>query len=111
VRLETRRDAGPVFEGTEAAFVMSEFLSPRQVADELQLGESTVYRALEDGRLPGQKICGRWRTLRSQLVERVRDGRVPISRSDFDPMPPARPRQRGSVRSKVIDIEARRQSA
>jgi excisionase family DNA binding protein len=59
----------------ETAATDDEILTPRQVAAVLQLGESTVYRALEAGRLPGEKICGRWRTLRSELIELVRGDR------------------------------------
>jgi excisionase family DNA binding protein len=81
-----------------------EILTPRQVAAELQLGESTVYRALEDGRLPGRKIENRWRTLRAQLHEFVRDGRVPRSRSPADPMPSRGQRRGDSVRAEVIEL-------
>jgi excisionase family DNA binding protein len=84
-------------------------LSPEQVAEYLQLGKSTVYRALESGELPGEKVCGRWRTLRSQLEERVRDRRVPTKRTSPDPMPRAK-RRRSSFRDKVIELDSRRAS-
>jgi excisionase family DNA binding protein len=91
---------------------VTEFLTPDQVATELGLGKSTVYRALEAGEIPGTKVCGRWRTLRSQLEERVRDRRTPKPRHAEDPMPrPGRARRPGSsVRSKVIDLSERRAS-
>lgn len=81
-----------------------DYLSPEQVAAELGLGESTVYRALQRGELPGVKVCGRWRTLRSQLEERVRDQRTPAPRrKDPDPMP--RPvRQRGRFGARVVEL-------
>jgi excisionase family DNA binding protein len=87
---------------------VSEFLTPEQVAAELQLGRSTVYRALENGRIPGKKVCGRWRTLRSELVELVRDGRAPIPHSGDDPMPGRRRRPAGNFRSKVVELSERR---
>ncbi len=83
-----------------------EVLTPRQLAEVLQLGESTVYRALEDGRLPGEKICGRWRTLHSQLIERVRDDRVPAPRAGTDPMLRPSRQRAGRFRSKVAQLEA-----
>jgi len=88
--------------------VTEQILSPEQVATELQLGKSTVYRALAAGHLPGTKVCGQWRTLLSQLHEYVRDGRVPAARGDGDPMPRPRAPRRGRFRSKVTDLESRR---
>jgi excisionase family DNA binding protein len=84
-----------------------DFLRPEDIARLLRLGQSTVYRALESGEIPGEKVCGRWRTLRSQLVDRVRDGRTPKSRAASDPMPRAR-RGAGRFREKVVDLDARR---
>lgn len=89
------------------------FLTPEEVRDELRLGLSTVYRALEEGRLPGEKICGRWRTLRSDLEDLVRGPTsTPRSRAEVDPMPSSRRRrQGGSFRSKVVDIDEARRGA
>lgn len=90
---------------------MSDCLNPAEVAAATGLSLTTVYRALESGELPGSKIRGRWVTLRSQLDERLRDGRTPTPRERRgDPMPKARHprRQRGSFRSRVVDLEARR---
>ncbi len=87
---------------------MNDFLTPTQVAAELKLGKSTVYRGLEDGRIPGTKICGRWRTLRSQLVELVRDGRVPMPRAGADPMPVRRVGKGGRFRSKAMELSQKR---
>jgi excisionase family DNA binding protein len=84
------------------------FLTPEDVATELRLGKSTVYRALESGEIPGTKVSGRWRTLRSQLEERIRDRRVPASRAHVDPMPRPRRRRAGSFRDKVVELESRR---
>ncbi len=90
---------------------MSEFLTPEELAAELKLGKSTVYRALEDGRIPGAKVCGRWRTLRSQLVELVRDGRAPASRAASDAMPAARVGPRSSFRSRALRMSEKRAGA
>jgi excisionase family DNA binding protein len=87
---------------------LSDFLTPDDLAAELKLGKSTVYRALEDGRLPGTKVCGRWRTLRAQLAEAIRDRRIPQARSGSDPMPIASRRQVGSFRQRMEELEARR---
>jgi excisionase family DNA binding protein len=85
-----------------------EILNPQEVARFLELGESTVYRALEDGRIPGSKVCGRWRTLRSQLLELVHDDRIPAKRERRpDPMPrPAR--SAGRFGARVVDLGSRR---
>ena len=37
------------------------FYTVEEVAEELRLAKSTVYRALEEGRMPGYKVLGRWR--------------------------------------------------
>jgi hypothetical protein len=84
---------------------MSDYLTPHDLRDELGLALSTVYIALEKGELPGEKVCNRWRTLRSQLEERVRDKRTPRPRSVADPMPKAR---RGNFARNVISMEQRR---
>jgi excisionase family DNA binding protein len=94
---------------TEDIGMSKAFLTPEELAGVLGLGRSTVYRALESGELPGRKVCGRWRTLRSQLDERVRDERVPRPDAGDDPMPRAgrRPRVTGTVRSKVFELSER----
>jgi excisionase family DNA binding protein len=87
---------------------LSDFLTPDEIAAELKLGKSTVYRALEDGRLPGTKVCGRWRTLREQLAEAIRDRRIPQARNGSDPMPGAARRRAGSFRQRMEELEGRR---
>jgi len=81
-----------------------EFLTPRQLAAELKLGESTVYRALEAGRLPGRKVCGRWRTLRSQLVEFVRDGETRTRRDGARVPARSTPRRSGGFRARAAEL-------
>jgi excisionase family DNA binding protein len=80
------------------------YLNPDEVAAILRLGKSTVYRALECGELPGQKVCGRWRTLRSDLDERIHDDRAPSPRAS-DPMPR---RRESRFAANVVELRARR---
>jgi excisionase family DNA binding protein len=87
---------------------VNDFLTPEDLAAELKLGKSTIYRALEQGRLPGTKVCGRWRTLREQLTDAIRDRRIPEPRRGPDPMPVAAGRRTGSFRQRMAELEARR---
>ena len=48
---------------------MSDLLSPRQLAEYLQLSQRTVYRLLERGDLPGVKVGGQWRFRRAAVDE------------------------------------------
>lgn len=48
-------------------------LTVEQAAEYLQTSKVTVWRWLADGRLPGAKIGGRWRILRSE-INRVLSG-------------------------------------
>jgi excisionase family DNA binding protein len=80
----------------------TDVLTPGQVAQLLQLGKSTVYRALESGEIPGRKICGRWRSDRAEVLALVRSGQVPKPQRAADPMP--RARRAGSVRAEVIEL-------
>ena len=83
-----------------------ETLTPAQVAEYMQLSISTVYRALEDGRIPGTKLTGRWRTLRSQLEDRVRDNRVPprIRSPQGSPTNGSIPRSDDRFRTRVVEL-------
>jgi excisionase family DNA binding protein len=82
-------------------------LTVAEVANYLRLSTSAVYRALEEGRLPGTKPLGRWRVLRAELDEWLSaQGPVPRRRPDRDPMP--RVRRRGSVRAQVVELGPRR---
>lgn len=42
-------------------------LSLRQVAEELNVNERTVYRLARSGKLPAFRVAGSWRVLRSDL--------------------------------------------
>lgn len=58
-----------------------EILTVSEVAQLLRVGKNTVYRALEEGELPGFKIRGCWRIPRSELDQWVRGGgsqRAPV---------------------------------
>ncbi len=66
-------------------------LSPREVAQELGLSRSAVYRLIEDGELAAYKVRGRLRVERGELCALRRRARVaPRSRVAFEPQLPAR---------------------
>lgn len=44
-----------------------EILTLKEVAEYLKVGERTVYRLVQDGRLPGFKVGGTWRFRRDHL--------------------------------------------
>ncbi len=48
---------------------MQDLLSPKQLAEYLQLSQRTVYRLLERGDLPGFKVGGQWRFRKSTVDE------------------------------------------
>lgn len=47
----------------------NQVMTVRQVATFLQFSETKVYRLLNAGQIPGMKIGGQWRVLRSALEE------------------------------------------
>lgn len=49
-----------------------EVMTPEQAAEYLQLHITTVYKKLKDGSLPGGKVVGQWRLLKSELNEMIR---------------------------------------
>lgn len=49
---------------------MPEFLTIRETAELLQLGERAVYEKLRGGKIPGAgKVAGKWRVHKQHLVE------------------------------------------
>jgi excisionase family DNA binding protein len=42
-------------------------MTVREVSQHLRMGESTVYRLANEGKLPGRKIGGVWRFSRKEL--------------------------------------------
>jgi excisionase family DNA binding protein len=66
-------------------------LSPREVAQELGLSRSAVYRLIEDGELAAYKVRGRLRVERGELCALRRRARVaPRSHPAFEPQVPLR---------------------
>lgn len=53
------------------------FLTPAETAKLLRVAEPTVYRALQEGRLPAAKLLGRWRIFEDELGEWIENQRVP----------------------------------
>ncbi len=52
---------------------MDDLLTTRQLMDLLQLDRTTIYRMLNDGRLPGMRMGGQWRFSR-QAIEALMQG-------------------------------------
>ena len=48
---------------------MPDLLSPKQLAEYLQLSQRTVYRLLERGDVPGVKVGGQWRFRKATVDE------------------------------------------
>ena len=46
---------------------MTDFFTTRQLQELLQLDRTTIYRMLNEGRLPGFKVGGRWRFSRKEI--------------------------------------------
>lgn len=44
-----------------------QIMTIREVSEYLRMGESTVYRLANEGKLPGRKIGGAWRFSRNEL--------------------------------------------
>jgi excisionase family DNA binding protein len=93
--------------------VSDPILSIEEAAAIVKLSERQLYRVAREGGGPFRKLEGRWRCYESELHAWVRSHaprkRDPISR---DPMAPRTShRSRGSLRSKVIELDARRRAA
>jgi excisionase family DNA binding protein len=86
-------------------------LTLAEAAKEVKVSEDALKRRARAGEGPFYKVCGRWRTYRGELHAWVRSQRPSVPQrnpEDRDPMP--RPRKRGSVAEKVIELRARRAS-
>ena len=59
-----------------------EILTVREVADYLRLGESTIYRLAQEGKIPGRKIGGTWRFSRQTIKTWFRNHEGESSASD-----------------------------
>ena len=86
-------------------------LSIEQVAEQTPWSTSTLYREAKKPDSPFRKQAGRWVTTESDLLEWVRSGEKPQPRSSISADPMAPRRMRGSLRSKVIELDARRKAA
>jgi excisionase family DNA binding protein len=65
-----------------------EILTVREVADYLRLGESTIYRLAQEGKLPGRKIGGTWRFSRQAITIWFREYQaLPILPLDVTELP------------------------
>lgn len=60
---------------------MDELLTTRQLMDLLQLDRTTIYRMLNDGRLPALRVGGQWRFSR-QAIEGLMQSRSPSGLAD-----------------------------
>ena len=53
---------------------MEEVLTTHEASEFLKIHEKTVCRLARDGRIPGNKIGGEWRFMKSDLVRWIRTG-------------------------------------
>jgi excisionase family DNA binding protein len=53
---------------------MKDFLSVKDVAEELQLSERVIRDMFKSGELPGRKIAGKYRTTRDLLKKYIEEG-------------------------------------
>lgn len=60
-------DYDPIYEDEQEESRTYEFLTPREIMDELAIGQNTVYRLLNSGELPAFRIGKLWRVKRSEL--------------------------------------------
>ncbi len=68
---------------------MDDLLTTRQLMDLLQLDRTTIYRMLNDGRLPALRVGGQWRFSR-QSVEALMQGKSIVASGDEKPRAPDR---------------------
>ena len=80
------------------------YLSPEEVADRLPICLDTVYKKLQQGRMPGYKVGVKWVVLSTELEEWVKAQPRPRQRHE-DPMPAPR---RSRFREKVVSLETER---
>ncbi len=52
----------------------SDVMTPEEVAEFLRCSQNKVYKMLEDGEIPGVKIAGGWRILKSNLLDMFKTG-------------------------------------
>jgi excisionase family DNA binding protein len=57
-------------------------MTVEEVSEYLKLAQSTIYKLLSEGKLPGRKIGGSWRFSRRALDEWIEGGMVGERQSD-----------------------------
>jgi excisionase family DNA binding protein len=92
------------------------YLTVNETAKYLRVGESTVYRALAEGRMPGAKVLGTWRVDRDELDAWIKEQR-PLPRRRRDEPPPQRRKSdrqadpvlpaHGPLAAKIAELKAR----
>jgi len=110
VRVHAHVESFEAWGRTEGGSVTKEFLTPGEVAELLRLGQSTIYRALTEGRLPGIKPLGRWRIPGDELEQWVRDQR-PMPRSNGADPVSKRPPGSGSAERLLAEVAELRRRA
>jgi len=88
--------------------VNDQVLTLAEAAKEIKLSEKTLYRRAQKGEGPFFKPAGRWRCYRSELHAWFRSSGTRRPSPPSDPMP--RPRRRGSVLDKVVELDERRKA-
>ena len=68
--------------------IPDEILTLREVAEYLKIGERTVYRLVQDGRVPGFKVGGAWRFHRAHLDKWIAEQTAVAGKTPTDPNDP-----------------------
>lgn len=59
---------GPIYEDEQEESHTYDFLTPKEVMEELAIGKNTLYRLLNSGELPAFRSGKLWRVKRSELM-------------------------------------------
>lgn len=59
----------PIYEEEQEEIRTYEFLTPKEIMEELAIGKNTLYRLLNTGKLPAFRIGKLWRVRRTDLEE------------------------------------------
>ncbi|HEX9074887.1 MAG TPA: helix-turn-helix domain-containing protein, partial [Anaerolineae bacterium] len=60
---------------------MDDLLTTKQLMDLLHLDRTTIYRMLNDGRLPGVRVGGQWRFSRQTIDGWLKDQKPSVAES------------------------------
>jgi excisionase family DNA binding protein len=69
-------DCRPISQGT--AYFVDDLLTTRQLQELLQVDRITIYRMLNDGRLPGFKVGSQWRFSRQEIEQWLQEQRISL---------------------------------